>query len=230
MKSVEEVLSGVLKIDVGRINDSLEFHSIPEWDSFQHILLLNELENEFQVKISSFDIEKLISVKNIKMYLGVVEENPAADNAADKIQVQRGLKGVIMDNTTISHINGMEGRLYYRGYSIEELTENSSFEEVVYLLWYGYLPTRLELDEFNIKLVTNRTLPDNIRKFIYNYRNLSPLNMLRTVLSAFYSTEDSSLNHLEETGIQLVSQIPTIIAAHYAARNSRIPVEPDEKL
>ena len=58
------------------------------------------------------------------------------------------LKGVIAAPTAICTIDGAEGRLIYRGYSIEDLTEHTTFEEVVYLLWEGDLPTRAQFGPF----------------------------------------------------------------------------------
>src|SRR4030081_972549 len=69
------------------------------------------------------------------------------------------LKDVIAAPTAISTIDGIEGRLIYRGYTIEDLAANTTFEEVVYLLWEGALPNRQQLDGFKTRLAAGRTLP-----------------------------------------------------------------------
>src|SRR6185369_9848702 len=69
------------------------------------------------------------------------------------------LKGVIAAPTAICTIDGLEGRLIYRGYSIEDLTAGATFEETVYLLWEGELPTRAQLATFVEQLAGNRELP-----------------------------------------------------------------------
>src|SRR6202171_3990309 len=72
------------------------------------------------------------------------------------------LKDVIAAPTSISAIDGIEGRLIYRGYSIEDLAANTTYDEVVYLLWEGDLPNRTQLDSFTKKLAEGRAVPDII--------------------------------------------------------------------
>ena len=71
-------------------------------------------------------------------------------------QIMRGLKDVYLDTSEASFIDGTIGKLLYRGYSIHDLAEKSSFEEVVYLLLYGKLPNRKELDAFDSQLRAER--------------------------------------------------------------------------
>ena len=61
--------------------------------------------------------------------------------ATRDVELKRGLKDVYLDRTQASFIDGGEGKLLYRGYNIHDLAEKSTFEEVVYLLLYGSLPT-----------------------------------------------------------------------------------------
>src|SRR5215831_9304454 len=68
------------------------------------------------------------------------------------------LKDVIAAPTAICTIDGLAGKLIYRGYSIEDLAANTTFEEVVYLLWEGELPNRQQLDDFKKKLAQGREL------------------------------------------------------------------------
>ena len=76
------------------------------------------------------------------------------------VDIKRGLRGVYIDTTESSFIDGINGKLLYRGYSIHELAANSTFEEVAYLLLYGKLPTQKEFDDFNALLSVNRRLPN----------------------------------------------------------------------
>ena len=78
---------------------------------------------------------------------------------------KEGLEGVVAARTGLSLIDGERGRLSYRGYSIHELAENSSFEEVVHLLWYGELPTRAQLDQTRKDLSSQRGLHADSRAF-----------------------------------------------------------------
>ena len=70
----------------------------------------------------------------------------------EQIEIRRGLKDVYLDTTEASFIDGEIGKLLYRGYSIHDLAEQSTFEEVSYLLLYGRLPTRAELEAFDAGL------------------------------------------------------------------------------
>src|SRR5919108_5968505 len=70
------------------------------------------------------------------------------------------LKDVIAAPTAISTIDGIAGKLIYRGYSIEDLAQNTTFEEVVYLLWEGELPNKKQLEAFSKRLSAGRAVPD----------------------------------------------------------------------
>src|SRR5579884_1670329 len=71
-----------------------------------------------------------------------------------------GLEGVVAATTAISKVDGAAGHLIYRGYDIHDLARTTSYEEVAYLLWFGHLPNRRELDDLSAKLVAERTIPD----------------------------------------------------------------------
>src|SRR6476660_7591249 len=87
----------------------------------------------------------------------------AAVTPAQKPAPQAGsLKDVIAAPTAISTIDGIEGKLIYRGYSIEDLAANTTFEEVAYLLWEGDLPNRVQLVKFKAKLAEGRAVPQVI--------------------------------------------------------------------
>ena len=77
-------------------------------------------------------------------------------------QIMRGLKDVYLDTTESSFIDGQEGKLLYRGYDIHELAEKSTFEETVYLLLYGSLPNKQQLEDFDATLRANRISPNEI--------------------------------------------------------------------
>ena len=76
-----------------------------------------------------------------------------------KIEIHRGLKGVYFDRSRVCFIDGRAGELRYRGYSIHDLAEHSTFEETCYLLLKGELPTRAELEAFDAELKAARALP-----------------------------------------------------------------------
>ena len=82
------------------------------------------------------------------------------DETTEKIEIHRGLKGVYFDRSRVCYIDGRAGELSYRGYSIHDLAEHSTFEETCYLLLRAALPTRAQLDAFTAELSAARVLPD----------------------------------------------------------------------
>jgi citrate synthase len=151
-----------------------------------------------------------------------------------KVELQRGLRDVYIDRTKSSFIDGDIGKLLYRGYNIDDLAENSSFEEVIYLLLYGDLPTRSQLDAFDAELKANRKLPDEILDIIRLTKNAHPMDVLRTAVSALATfdpdVKDNSTEATLRKGIRLTAQAPTIVAAHSRIREGKEPVEPDNSL
>src|SRR5687768_2877 len=80
-----------------------------------------------------------------------------------------GLEDVVTGPSEITDVNGKTGQLIYRGYDIHDLVENTTFEEVVYLLWYAKLPTRAQLDEFSAAIRTCYHLPQQIIESLKRY-------------------------------------------------------------
>src|SRR5687768_12258129 len=83
-----------------------------------------------------------------------------------KVQTHRGLNGVYFDRSRVCDIDGKAGELRYRGYSIHDLAERSTFEETCYLLLRGELPSRAELEGFSAELRAARSLPAGIHELI----------------------------------------------------------------
>ncbi|CAG0999507.1 partial 2-methylcitrate synthase 1, partial [Anaerolineae bacterium] len=74
----------------------------------------------------------------------------------------KGLANVVVGQSKLSLVNGAEGKLIYRGYKIEDLAEHASFEEVIYLLWQGALPTQFQLVTLTKALQGEASLPDGV--------------------------------------------------------------------
>ena len=150
------------------------------------------------------------------------------------VDIKRGLRGVYIDTTESSFIDGINGKLLYRGYNIHELAAHSTFEEVSYLLLYGKLPTQNEFDDFSNLLSTNRRLPDEVVQTINLVKNGHPMDVLRTGVSALAAfSSDVTNNSVAATiqkGIKLTAQIPTIVATHHRLRNNLSPVQPRDDL
>ena len=149
-------------------------------------------------------------------------------------KINRGLMGVHFDRSAVSDIDGTAGRLYYRGYMIDDLATNATFEEVAHLLIKGDLPNADELADFDARLKAARVLPDEIIDIVRATSDGHPMNVLRTAVSALAALEsgaqDASEEGMLENGIRLTAQVPMIIAAHHAIRSGREPVEPDPSL
>ena len=152
----------------------------------------------------------------------------------EEIKIHRGLNNVYFDRTKTTYINGKEGVLEYRGYNIHDLSEKSSFEEVSYLLLYGKLPTKNELDAFNSSLKESREIPSQVIDIIKSIKDSHPMDVLRTAVSALSTFDeeasDKSYDATMRKGIRLTSQVPTIVMAHNSIRNGKDPVEPSKEL
>ena len=151
-----------------------------------------------------------------------------------KIDIHRGLKGVYFDRSAVCYIDGRAGELRYRGYTIHELAEHSTFEETCYLLLYGELPAKAQLAAFDAELKAGRTLPAAVLDVIKSVRTAHPMDVLRTAVSALSAFDpDVADNSREATlrkGIRLASQVPMIVAVHAHIRADRPPVAQDPKL
>ena len=149
-------------------------------------------------------------------------------------EIHRGLKGVYFDRSRVCYIDGRAGELRYRGYSIHDLAERSTFEETCYLLLRGELPSRGQLDGFTAESKAARTLPAEILELIRIVRAAHPMDVLRTAVSALAAFDpevaDNSPAAIVRKGIRLSSQVPMIVAAHQHIRNGRAPVAPDPRL
>ena len=151
-----------------------------------------------------------------------------------KIEIHRGLKGVYFDRSRVCYIDGRAGELRYRGYSIHDLAQRSTFEETCYLLLKGGLPTRGELDAFTAELKSARLLPEAVYDVIRTVKTAHPMDVLRTGVSALAAfdpeTSDKSPEATLRKGIRLTAQVPMIVCAHEHIRNGREPVAPDPRL
>jgi citrate synthase len=151
-----------------------------------------------------------------------------------EIEIKRGLKDVYFATSEASFIDGNIGKLLYRGYNIDDMARNSTFEETVYLLLYGKLPTAKELSDFDAQLRANRTLPRELLQVIDIVKASHPMDVLRTAVSALAAfdpdTADNSKEATLRKGIRLTAQAPTIVAAHDRIRQGKEAVEPNPRL
>jgi len=147
----------------------------------------------------------------------------------------KGLVGVIAAQTALSSVDGVNGVLTYRGFNIHDLAGRATYEEIVYLLFYGKLPNASELAAFSKELAANRKVPAQVLEHIYAApRKATPMDVLRSAVSmlSYYDkeTEDISIEATQRKGLRLVAQFPTLVAAIYRARKRKEPVTPKPKL
>jgi len=143
----------------------------------------------------------------------------------------KGLEGVTAAETSLSRVFGEEGRLVYRGYEIEDLAANASFEEVCYLLWYGSLPTRQQLDTLKGQLAEGAAVDDRVLDILRAApKDTHPMTVLRTTASAlgFYDAdaEDMSREANLRKAIRITAQLPVLTAAFDRVRKGKDPIEP----
>ncbi len=144
------------------------------------------------------------------------------------VEIRKGLDDVYVKETEITYIDGSLGRLYYRGYSIFDLADLSTFEETAYLLLYGNLPTKQQLQEFSDKLKEYRFLPPKLEEFLESLPvGLNPMDVLRTAVS--YLGMLTNTNSAEES-LRLIAAIPTIIAYYHRMTEGLEPVKPSKDL
>ena len=152
----------------------------------------------------------------------------------EQVEIRRGLKDVYLDTTEASFIDGEVGKLLYRGYSIHDLAEHSTFEEVSYLLLYGRLPNRSELDTFDSTLRADRSIPSNVVTIIDAVRESHPMDVLRTAVSALAAFDpevrDNSIEATIRKGLRITAKAPTIVATHERLRKGLKPIEPNPNL
>ena len=143
----------------------------------------------------------------------------------------KGLEGVVVATTHISHVFGEEGRLVYRGYDIDQLAAKATFEEVCHLLWKGHLPNRAELDELNGMMRTHRVLPEAAMASLRALpKTGGPMDALRTAASAAGAAMPIDGTPTYEQAVAFTAVFPTIVAAFHRLRNGREPIAPDASL
>ena len=168
-------------------------------------LKIDGQEYEFPV-ITGTENEKAIDVKALR----------AATNGV--ITIDPGYKNTGSCKSEITFLNGEEGILRYRGYSIEELADKASFLEVAYLLIFGDLPTTAQLDKFHSDIKSNSIVDEDIKKIIDAFpKNAHPMGILSSVTSALVAFNPSSVNvdseeEMYNAIVKIMGKFPVLVA------------------
>ena len=146
----------------------------------------------------------------------------------------RGLEGVIAAETRIGYVDGINGKLYYAGYDIDDLANKVCYEEIVYLLWNDRLPTRKELSDFRTEFVSEMNLPQPLIQWLKRVpKKVHPMVLLRSAISdlALYDAEaeDNSPEANRRKATRLVAKLPTIIALSHRFQEKNKILNPNRK-
>jgi 2-methylcitrate synthase len=153
----------------------------------------------------------------------------------DKFVAKKGLEGIVFDTSSVSNVNPQEKSLYYRGYPVQDLAENCSYEETAYLLINGELPSAKQLAEFEATERAARELSPSLLEVIERFpRKGHPMDAIRTAVSYLGMEPEFSGDETAETarakGVLLLAKIPTAIAAFQRIRHGKPPLAPKKDL
>lgn len=161
--------------------------------------------------------------------------NPDYVAEPEKMNVKKGLEGVVMDTSSVSKVNAETNSLVYRGYPVQDLAENCSFEEVAYLLYHGELPNQEQLEDFSKKEKTLRDISkDNLNIIKTLPKKCHPMDSIRTGVS-FLGCEDTRIwdaspaTNLDKA-IHLLAKIPTMVAADFRFKKGLDFIAPNPNL
>lgn len=144
--------------------------------------------------------------------------------------IVKGLEGIVAAESAISLVDGIRGRLVFRGHWARELAVNRTFEETAYLLWYGTLPNEVALRDFKITMSEYRTLPVYIRQVLDVLPEGTPMmSILRTAVSALGDNRFAWPPTVEQA-MQLTAVLPSIIAYRFRRLQGKSYVEPHPQL
>jgi len=144
----------------------------------------------------------------------MTEHMPVAGNEAAQMPKKAGLEGIVAATTAISNVDGQAGRLIYRGYDIHDLAHSTTFEEIAHLLWFGHLPSRAELARLQASLLEQRQLSGELLAILRSLPpQTAPMDMLRTVISAWGMYDNVQGQPTTEQAIALTARFPLILAS-----------------
>jgi citrate synthase len=145
---------------------------------------------------------------------------PVSIEKSEEHKATSGLAGIIASDSQVSLVDGVEGKLLYRGYDIADLAEHATFEETAFLLWNGRLPTRAELKAFTAEAAAARKLPPEVVRMLKSMpRDAPPMDALRTAVSLLGVLDprarEDSMEARHSAAIRLLAAMPTIVAAQW---------------
>ena len=150
-------------------------------------------------------------------------------------EIKKGLLGIVVDETTISHVVPELSTLTYRGYTVQELCDKCDFEEVAYLVLNGELPNKNQLKKFIKQERSERKLSKQILSDIKKMpKNAHPMDVIRTCVSLMAledkDTKDNSPKANMRKTMRIFAKTPTAVAAYFRARKGKSMISPSKNL
>ena len=150
-------------------------------------------------------------------------------------EIKKGLLGIVVDETTISHVVPELSTLTYRGYTVQELCDKCDFEEVAYLVLNGDLPNKKQLKQFIKNERSERKLSRQILANIQKMpKNAHPMDVIRTCVSLMAledkDTRDNSPKANMRKAMKIFSKTPTAVAAYFRHRKGKKIISPSKNL
>ena len=150
-------------------------------------------------------------------------------------EIKKGLLGIVVDETTISHVVPELSTLTYRGYTVQELCDKCDFEEVAYLVLNGDLPNKKQLKKFIKNERSERKLSKQILTNIQKMpKNAHPMDVIRTCVSLMAledkDTRDNSPKANMRKAMKIFSKTPTAVAAYFRYRKGKKIISPSKNL
>jgi len=150
-------------------------------------------------------------------------------------EIKKGLLGIVVDETTVSHVVPELSTLTYRGYTVQELCDKCDFEEVAYLVLNGDLPNKKQLKKFIKEERSERKLSKQILTNIQKMpKNAHPMDVIRTCVSLMAledkDTNDNSPKANMRKAMRIFAKTPTAVAAYFRCRKGKKIISPDKKL
>jgi citrate synthase len=157
---------------------------------------------------------------------------PTAPIATPSKAPGAGLEGVVAAPSEICFIDGVAGRLVYRGYEIGDLVEHATFEETAFLLWENKLPNRTELASLQEQIAASTNLPEHTLRILKAMpKQTEPMDALRTAVSSLSCTDPDLRSNQPDANhrkaVRLTAQLPAIVAAFHRLRHGDSPIQPD---
>ncbi|MEA2685896.1 MAG: citrate synthase, partial [Actinomycetota bacterium] len=184
------------------------------------------------------DGERLVGIVSMRDMLKLAPILPVQHPGS--IEAKRGLEGVVVAETSVGDVRGLEGFYHYRQYNAVELAEKRSLEDVWHLLYEGHLPSKAERETFAEEIRSVRAIPDAVKEMLPIIatagEHFTPLDALRTAYSAlayaadFKSWMDIDAATLRANAMQTSAVMPTLIMALYRLNQGLDPIDPHPDL